>query len=202
VRADCTDIFHTGYFVARFKEDGQQLAFGSGLALEGSLIGFISKEDVANLNLIADFLDPLTNDTALNRNTGLGHNHSTGLGVASSSGSRCGSGRRSCGSSSLCRCGRAALKCGAIFTGCADAAHVYEAGYFVAFLEEDFQKGTFCGGFTFKTCLVRLVGKQNVADLNLIANLLYPLADDTALDGDARFGHNYCICQNSSSLWT
>ena len=200
LRTDSTDILHAGNFLALFEEDGQQLAFSGGLALEGSLIGFVSKQNVADFNIIADGLQPLANDAGFDSDAGLGHNNSLGLGVASNccrSSGGCGCSCGSCCGLSGCA---AALQTGNILTGVTDCTNIDQAGHLVAFLEEDLQQSTLCGRLTLEGSLIGLIGKQNVANLNGIADLLFPSTDDTAFHCNARLGHNYCICQNRSSL--
>ena len=199
--ANCTDVLHAGNFLALFEEDGQQLTFCGRLALEGSLVGFVSKQNVADLDIIADGLQPLANDAGFDSDAGLGHDNCLGLGVAGNccgSSGGCGCSCRSCCGLSGCA---AALQTGNILTGVADRTNVDQAGYFVALFEEDLQQSALCGRFTLEGSLIGLVGEQNVADLNGIADLLFPSTDDTAFHCNARLGHDYCICHGLSSLY-
>ena len=204
MRANSADILQAGYFVTLFIEDSQQFAFLGGLALEGSLVSFVSKQDVADLNLVANLLQPLADDTALDGDASLGHQNATSLGSASGrSSSRSSGGCRSCGRSLSRSVGsRTATQSRGVFAGVANGADVYQAGYFVTLFKEDVQQSTCCGGFAFKACLIGLISKQNVANVYGVANLLHPFADDTAFHGDARFGHNDCICQRDVLLYS
>ena len=204
MRANCANILQAGNFVALFIEDRQQLAFFGGLALEGCLISFVSKQNIADLNLVANLLQPLADNAALDGDTGLGHQNATSLGGASSG--RCGcrsSGRCGCGSLSRSVSSRAATQSRGVFAGVTDSTDICQTGYFVACFIEDVEKGACCGGFTFKASLIGFVGKQNIANVYGVANILQPFTDDTAFHGDARLGHNNSICQRDSSfiLW-
>ena len=193
-----TDVLQAGNLVAFVKEDGQQLAFGSGFTLEGSLVGFVSKQDIANGNLVAYLLQPFTDDAAFYGDTGLGHDHSLGIGISSHGGGSDsgGSGRGSSGS--LSTAGTAQR--GAVLTGVTHGADIQQAGHFVAFAKEDFQQGAFGGGFALERSLVGFVGEQDVAHIDVVANLLQPFADDAAFHSDARLGHDYGICHDISSF--
>ena len=193
--ADLAYGIQAGYFVALVKEDLQQLAFCSGLALEGSLIGLISKQHIADLDLVADLLFPAANDAAFHSDAGLRHNHCLCQSIAHSGRSSGSCSRSCCGRSFFSRCGAAATQVAAIFAGVTHGTNVYQAGNLVTFTVEDVKEGAFCSGFTFEAGLICFVGEQYITDFNSVADFLFPSTNDTAFYCNTRLGHSDCVCQ-------
>ena len=198
MRTDGANVLQAGNFVAFVIENIQQFAFLGGLALEGSLVGFIGKQNIANLNLVANLLQPLTDDAAFHSDASLGHQNTAGLGCAGSS--RSSSGGSSFGSSgrSLSRSFRtgSALQGRSIFTGIANGADILQARNLVAFFEELLQQRTGCSGFALEGSLVGLISKQNVAYVDSIAHVDLPLTNDAGFYSDAGFGHQNTLCHS------
>ena len=66
--------------------------------------------------------------------------------------------------------------------------------YLIAVFIELLDQGAGCGGFAFELRLVGLVGKEDIADVDCIADILLPLADDAGLDRDAFLRHDDGLC--------
>ena len=81
------DILQADHFLTLFIEDLKKLAFCGRFTFEAGLVGLVSKQDVAHLDLVAHLLFPAADDAAFHGDAGLGHNNSLCLGVACSSGS-------------------------------------------------------------------------------------------------------------------
>ena len=71
--ADGAHVHQAGDLLAVAEKDLQQLAGGGGLTLEGSLVGLISKQDVALGDLVAHLLLPLADDTGFHCDARFGH---------------------------------------------------------------------------------------------------------------------------------
>ena len=194
--ADGADVGQARDLVAVFIELGKQGAGCGGFAFELRLVGLVGKEDIADVDCIADILLPLADDAGLDRDAFL--RHDDGLCARTGRSGGCGGG---CGLGSLC-CGgcrsssgcRGILERGGVFSGVADRADIDQARDLIAVFIELLDQGASCGGFAFELRLVGLVGEEDVADVDVIADILLPLANDARFDCNAFFGHQYAFC--------
>ena len=119
---------------------------------------------------------------------------SGGTGWSGGCGGSCGLGRFCCGgcrSSSGCR---GILERGGVFSGVANRADIDQARDLIAVFIELLDQGAGCGGFAFELRLVGLIGEEDIADVDCIADILLPLANDARFDCNAFFGHQYAFC--------
>ena len=74
--SDGAHVHQAGNLVPVLKKDFQQLAPGSGLALEGRLVRLIIKQDIPYGDAVANRLSPLADDAGFYRDASLWHQHS------------------------------------------------------------------------------------------------------------------------------
>ena len=71
--SDGTDIHQYRYFISFFIKDLQDLSFCCGFTLEGCLICLISEQDVTYIDMVAFFLQPLSDYAFLDSDSCFGH---------------------------------------------------------------------------------------------------------------------------------
>ena len=193
--SDSTDIDQYRYFVSVAVENLKQSSCRSGLALKGCFICLICKENIAYIDLVSFFLQPLGNHALFYSDSCLRHQDA-----------RCHM-RAACGCCRRCRCccryrsrcGRC-RRCGAFLqtldavARLSDCTDIHQYGNFVSILIEDLQKCSCCRGFALKGCLICLICKENITYIDLVSFFLQPLGNHALFYSDSCLRHQDARC--------